>query len=252
MIENWKLWSRARDEFVALLEDPKSRESQWQELFTRSPFILTDCLMLGIKPWQLIPCKPGRAEADFYFFPEAKNPSSPYGVIEIKRPGTHILKEPRKDVICLASDTYTAIAQAQKYALDLKAEIVRKLSHQIFIGNALHMFVISGLALEIVQKVITVLHRTQFDRHIPPGLRLVTYDELSDLLTSRIPPRLYLAVPRDPRMKSFRRDFRSPFGIRQLFMSMCSICGRDTEVPFKPIESRPVFCQDCYTNLKKF
>ncbi|MBU7004842.1 MAG: DNA-directed RNA polymerase [Theionarchaea archaeon] len=26
----------------------------------------------------------------------------------------------------------------------------------------------------------------------------------------------------------------------------CSDCGQECEVPFKPTEGRPVYCQDCY------
>jgi len=244
-------WLRARDEFVVLLEDPNSLEIEWQRLFTKCPFILTDCLSLGIEPWQLIPCKPGRAEADFYFFPEAQDPFSPYGVIEIKRPGTRILKEPRKGVICLASDTYTAVAQAEKYALELEAEIARESSHQIFFGTACHMFVISGLTSEITEKVITALHLAQFNRHIPPGLRLVTYDELFDLLASRVPPRMYIAVPSYPGRAAIPPDSRSVFAVRQMYETKCADCGRDTEVPFRPTAGRPVFCRECYQKERK-
>lgn len=244
-------WLRARDEFVALLKDPNSLEIRWQRLFTKCPFILTDCLSLGIEPRQLIPAKPGQAKADFYFFPEAQDPFSPYGVIEIKRPGTPILKEPRKDVICLASGTYTAVAQAQKYALELEAEIVREASHLIFFGTPRHIFVISGLSSEISQKVITELHLAQFNKHIPPGLRLVTYDELSDLLASRVPPRMYVAVPWCPGMTDIPPASRSLFGVRQMHVTKCTDCGQDIEVPFRPTEGKPVFCRECYRKVRK-
>ncbi|MCW3975004.1 MAG: DNA-directed RNA polymerase [Candidatus Bathyarchaeota archaeon] len=32
----------------------------------------------------------------------------------------------------------------------------------------------------------------------------------------------------------------------------CSECGEDTEVPFKPIEGRPVYCRECYQKRKKY
>lgn len=244
-------WLRARDEYVALLKDPNSLEIQWQRLFTKCPFILTDCLALGIKPRELIPAKPGQAKADFYFFPETQDTFSPYGVIEIKRPGTPILKEPRKDVICLASGTYTAVAQAQKYALELEAEIAREPSHQIFFGTPHHMFVISGLSSEIAQKVITELHLAQFNRHFPPGLRLVTYDELSGLLASRVPPKMHMAVPWYPGMTDRSPASRSLFHVREMYVTKCGDCGQDTEVPFKPTEGRPVFCRKCYQKHRK-
>ena len=31
----------------------------------------------------------------------------------------------------------------------------------------------------------------------------------------------------------------------------CSDCGKDAEVPFKPIEGRPVYCRDCFMKRRK-
>ncbi|MCK4437513.1 hypothetical protein KAV47_00440 [Candidatus Bathyarchaeota archaeon] len=28
--------------------------------------------------------------------------------------------------------------------------------------------------------------------------------------------------------------------------AICSDCGKECEVPFKPTEGRPVYCQECY------
>lgn len=33
---------------------------------------------------------------------------------------------------------------------------------------------------------------------------------------------------------------------RQLFTTMCSSCGNETQVPFQPAAGRPVFCRDCF------
>jgi CxxC-x17-CxxC domain-containing protein len=32
----------------------------------------------------------------------------------------------------------------------------------------------------------------------------------------------------------------------------CSQCGKETTVPFKPTQGRPVFCRDCYQNKNQF
>lgn len=45
-----------------------------------------------------------------------------------------------------------------------------------------------------------------------------------------------------------RRNFNN--GPRQMHKITCSSCGKESEVPFKPIEGRPVFCRDCYQNQK--
>ncbi|MFH0714371.1 MAG: CxxC-x17-CxxC domain-containing protein [Candidatus Diapherotrites archaeon] len=40
-------------------------------------------------------------------------------------------------------------------------------------------------------------------------------------------------------------------GPREMFKVTCSDCGKETEVPFKPDGTRPVYCRDCYQNHKK-
>jgi CxxC-x17-CxxC domain-containing protein len=33
-------------------------------------------------------------------------------------------------------------------------------------------------------------------------------------------------------------------------MTVCSQCGRETTVPFKPTQGRPVFCRECFLSRK--
>jgi CxxC-x17-CxxC domain-containing protein len=33
---------------------------------------------------------------------------------------------------------------------------------------------------------------------------------------------------------------------RQLFAAVCSECGKETQVPFKPTAGKPVYCRDCF------
>lgn len=33
---------------------------------------------------------------------------------------------------------------------------------------------------------------------------------------------------------------------RELFKAICSNCGVETEVPFRPTGERPVYCRDCF------
>jgi len=40
-----------------------------------------------------------------------------------------------------------------------------------------------------------------------------------------------------------RRDFDRP---QTMFKTICSDCGKECEVPFKPNGSKPVFCRDCF------
>jgi CxxC-x17-CxxC domain-containing protein len=46
----------------------------------------------------------------------------------------------------------------------------------------------------------------------------------------------------------FRRD-SSP---REMYKTVCSECGKNCEVPFKPAEGRPLFCKDCYKKKKGY
>lgn len=39
---------------------------------------------------------------------------------------------------------------------------------------------------------------------------------------------------------------------RQMHPAICSNCGKDTEVPFKPTEGRPVYCRDCFRRVSSY
>ena len=39
-------------------------------------------------------------------------------------------------------------------------------------------------------------------------------------------------------------------GPREMHKVTCAECGKETEVPFKPDGTRPVYCRDCYQNHK--
>ena len=39
-------------------------------------------------------------------------------------------------------------------------------------------------------------------------------------------------------------------GPRQMYDTVCSDCGKETQVPFQPTEGRPVYCKECYQKHK--
>ncbi|NLG33681.1 MAG: zinc-binding protein [Syntrophomonadaceae bacterium] len=41
---------------------------------------------------------------------------------------------------------------------------------------------------------------------------------------------------------------RSP---REMFSAVCAECGADTQVPFRPVEGRPVYCIECFQKKQK-
>ncbi|MDM8005096.1 MAG: zinc-ribbon domain containing protein [Phycisphaerae bacterium] len=38
---------------------------------------------------------------------------------------------------------------------------------------------------------------------------------------------------------------------RESFPATCAECGAQTTVPFKPVQDRPVYCQDCFRSRKR-
>ena len=49
---------------------------------------------------------------------------------------------------------------------------------------------------------------------------------------------------------SYGNDSHSYSSRREMFPVKCSDCGKDTEVPFKPSNGRPVYCSDCYRKVR--
>lgn len=39
---------------------------------------------------------------------------------------------------------------------------------------------------------------------------------------------------------------------RQMYDAVCSACGINTQVPFQPNGSKPVYCRDCYQNASSY
>jgi CxxC-x17-CxxC domain-containing protein len=55
-------------------------------------------------------------------------------------------------------------------------------------------------------------------------------------------------------MNAFREGGFKPrsFGPREMHKAVCSECGKECEVPFKPTEGKPVYCKDCYASKRKY
>jgi CxxC-x17-CxxC domain-containing protein len=39
-------------------------------------------------------------------------------------------------------------------------------------------------------------------------------------------------------------------GRREMFPAVCASCGKETQVPFKPREDRPVYCSECFSKQR--
>lgn len=53
---------------------------------------------------------------------------------------------------------------------------------------------------------------------------------------------------RCPECRAAKRAARRSggYGARQMYPVVCANCGCDTEVPFEPTGSRPVYCRECF------
>ena len=53
--------------------------------------------------------------------------------------------------------------------------------------------------------------------------------------------------------KQRRREYDGDGYQRQRVMhdTVCSSCGKETQVPFEPRNGRPVYCSDCYASVNR-
>ena len=182
----------ARDRFRALLAS-RTKESEWQRFFSKHPYILSMSFPLKLQPNDILPLgRPGKAEPDFVFYPQDKNPVPFYGVIEMKRPDSKILTVTLSNVVLLSSDAETAIEQAKFYARAhgslLPSHGADKL---LFLGNRAHLFVIMGLSQELITKLGIELYKEIIERKFPDNIQLIPYDVLLQLFELNVPPRVY-------------------------------------------------------------
>lgn len=54
----------------------------------------------------------------------------------------------------------------------------------------------------------------------------------------------------------YRQGYRSRYsrfgGSRKMYKAVCSDCGKEIEVPFRPMKGRPVYCRECYQKHKRY
>jgi len=52
---------------------------------------------------------------------------------------------------------------------------------------------------------------------------------------------------RTNRRNNSRGGNRAP---REMFAATCANCGAETEVPFNPVDGRPVYCNECFQSMR--
>jgi CxxC-x17-CxxC domain-containing protein len=55
---------------------------------------------------------------------------------------------------------------------------------------------------------------------------------------------------RCPECRALRREGRAVPRPRMQHEVACAICGSITQVPFVPTQGRPVYCQDCFQQIR--
>ncbi len=185
----------ARRQFERLLTGPSS-EKDFQGLFTRCPYLLSRSLPLRVESHDIRPLgRPGRSEPDFVFYPRETSVISSFGVIELKRPDTRLITEPRKGLIILTRDTTTAITQATVYARDLERELVSRFRTNVIVGNRSYLFIIAGLTNELASKSRSDTGTAQLQDLVPPGCHIIPYDELLARYEATLPRQAIILTP---------------------------------------------------------
>lgn len=70
------------------------------------------------------------------------------------------------------------------------------------------------------------------------------YDEPTRCRECRTARKSGFGRPVDRNQRDGAGDGRPPD--RQLFTATCAACGKQTQVPFRPKDGRPVYCGDCF------
>jgi hypothetical protein len=162
-----------------------SKEADFQRLFSDCPYILSRSLPLRLEPSEIVPLgRPGRSEPDFIAFPGQGGPLNGYGIIELKRPDSRILTQPRKGVLTLSRDAQTAVSQSQVYGRHLESTQDGD-AHLLMLGNKQHVFIIMGLSEALASKLGSQLYAEQVGGLLPHGCQLIPYDTCSNPSTPR-------------------------------------------------------------------
>ncbi len=74
---------------------------------------------------------------------------------------------------------------------------------------------------------------------------LIALDKKVDILVDRLSQRPQSSERFQKPSSRFRRDDRPRE--RSFTQAVCSQCGKECEIPFKPTGDRPVYCRDCFS-----
>lgn len=128
----------------------------------------------------------GKSEPDFIFYQRNGDNISSFGVIELKRPDSRILRRRvRKNIVQLSGNADLAIKQAEQYAQSVFVP-----EKVLFIGGGKYVFVIMGLTDEI--QGLSKQERLDL---VPPNCQILPYDEVLRCFEASLPSSLVMLVP---------------------------------------------------------
>ncbi len=56
---------------------------------------------------------------------------------------------------------------------------------------------------------------------------------------------------RCPDCRAARKQGRlSGYSGREMYTAICASCGKECQIPFHPVEGRPVYCSDCFSKMR--
>jgi len=78
--------------------------------------------------------------------------------------------------------------------------------------------------------------------------KLTSFEVKIDTVLSRMPLQHSVAPPAKPSPLDVNEQHKKP---RPMYQVVCSDCGKDSSVPFKPSGDRPVYCKECFAIRKR-
>ncbi len=184
---NQKQKRNALYEFGDLLKS-ETKERDWQNFFDNNPFVLTESLSLKLDGlYRQVPLISGTP--DYVFCRNTGNTlTGDYGVIELKRPDHSIIGAYSSKIIAPSSKLSIATQEVTQHLNAIHKGGFVKINDFFLAGNRQYAFIIIGLTSEILNKCKNEILELQFQKFLPCGFHLYTYDELFRLFSSNVQP----------------------------------------------------------------
>lgn len=72
---------------------------------------------------------------------------------------------------------------------------------------------------------------------------------LDELTNAELVEELLVRLQRGVKQETLNNTI--PTKQKKMYPAVCTICGKDTEVPFEPFSGAKIKCRECYMNAKR-